>query len=419
MRIFPNLFRGNTQEQERIEPAVMAAQTSGTQSPSAWMQDIGWGAQGGNRALPQVNANTAERHGTVFSCCNVIAGDLSKIPMQVMQRGANGDVSKVESHAANYLLNVESSPGVPAITARFALIYSFTLRGMGYAFCPRDGAGELMMIETIRPDLMSVLRSGRARFYDFEDGAGVNRRVAGRAMTHMRYMAEDGWTGRSPIQVASETMGIALAGQNAAAKNATGAQFRAVAKMDGAYGDDETRLRNEKALSAALLNPDGGIPIIGSGDDIKSLDISAADKQLLESLKFDREQIAGMYRMPPSKIQLLEHGVKANGQQQAVDYRTDCLLHWGGFAASQMGLGILTEAERRKKLFLQFDYDALMAATMRELVDALTKAVGGPIMLVPEARKIAKLPALKDGEMPYPPSNMTRDIDEKDEKIDD
>lgn len=393
---------------------AMAADTSGVGASSInqpfW--EIGWGGQSRVRSLPRVTPIVAQRHATVFACGNVIAGDLAKCPVMVMQRGRNGRDTEVYDHAASYLLNVESSPGVPAMVARFALIYAYAIRGRAYAFAPRDGAGELTLLDVIRPDKCSELEvpGNRNRFYDFEDGAQVQRRVPVRSMVHLRYMAEDGWTGRSPLEVAAESMGLALAGQEAAARAASGTQMRAFMKMADVFEDDEAYRRNAKRVRAALTDPEAnGIPIIGGQDDIQSLDLSAADQQLLESRKFDREQIAAIYRVPPSKLQMLEFGVKANGQQQAIDYKTDCLLHWGGLTEAQLALGVLTEAERRAGLFLRHDYDALLMATTKERYESLARAVGGPWVTWQEARRMEGLDDLPAGELPYPPSNMTRD----------
>ncbi|WP_264298898.1 phage portal protein [Pseudooceanicola spongiae] len=175
-------------------------------------------------------------------------------------------------------MNVEAAPGVTAMLTRFNLAYAFALRGTGYAYAPRDGAGELTMIDGIHPDLCTVLRNGRARFYDFEDGDRIQRRVPGRAMVHMRYMAEDGWTGRSPISVAAESFGIALAGQEAAARAASGTFMIAVAKVSAFDADEETYQRSKVRLREALRNENslGGVTLIGPDDDIKNLDLSAA-----------------------------------------------------------------------------------------------------------------------------------------------
>lgn len=395
----------------RMEPPVVAAQSSGTSAPNPEIFNIGFGGTGSRvKSLPPVTPVIAQRHATVFACCNIIAGDMSKVPLKVMQRTKNGQEVQVREHPAGYLLNVEAAPMVPAKLARFALIYAYALRGRSYAYAPRDGAGELTLIDVLHPDLCTMLRDGRARFYEFEDGAGVRRRSPARAMLHLRYMAEDGWTGRSPIEVAAESMGLALAGQEAAARAASGSVLRAYAKLSDSYEDEEARMRSAQRLSRALREPEvSGIPFINPDEEIQRLDLSAADQQLLESRKFDREQIAGIYRMPPSKLQMLEHGVKANGQQQAIDYKTDCLLHWSVLAEDSLQLGILTEAERRQGLFLRHDFDALMQATTKERYDALSKAVGGPFMLWQEARRIEGLADLEEGQQPYPPSNMTRD----------
>ncbi|SOC21937.1 phage portal protein, partial [Rhodobacter maris] len=383
---------------------------SGISAPAGWLSEIGWGGQSRVKSLPRVSPGAAQKHATVFSCCNVIAGDLSKVPLKLYQRGANGQEQRVRDHPAAYLLNVESAPGIPAIVMRFALAYVFALRGNAYAYAPRDGGGDLVLVETLLPDAVSVLKAGRARFYDIEDGAGVLRRVPARAMVHLRYMALDGWTGRSPIEVAAESVGIALAGQEAAARNASGTFLKAYVRMEDVYDDDEAYYRNQRRLRATLDDPEGkGIPILGGSDEIKSLDVSAADQQLLETRRFDREQIASIYRVPPTKLQILEYGVKANSEQAATDYLTDCLLHWGGLLEQQYALSLLTDRERRAGFFFRHDFDTLLRPTTKERYDALKAAIGGPFMTPDEGRIKEGLAPIAGGDRLYPPSNMTRD----------
>lgn len=408
--IFSGLF-GRRAEAARVEPVLSAApggRALSTGSEAGW-REIGGGGASRVRSLPRVSPELAQKHATVVACCAVIAGDLAKLPLAIYQRDGRGREARVRAHAADYLLNTEASEGVPAHVMRFALGYAFTLRGTGFAHAPRDGAGELMLIEAIRPDRCEVLRAGRARFYDFEDGAQMRRRVAGRAMAHLRYMAEDGWTGRSPIEVSAETMGIALARQEASARLAGGKGFKAVAKVEAFDSDEETWQRARARLKTAMeIDADDSVVVVGQGDDIKTLGLSASDLELLASQKFDREQIAALYRVPPAKLQMLEYGVKANSEQQAIDYKAECLTHWGRFIESGLSQGLLSEAERRAGMFFRHEYDALLMATTKERYEALTKAVGGPIMTPNEGREIEGLEPVEGGDRLYPPANMTR-----------
>lgn len=414
-----------TQSPARREPVLSAASTFDVSSPPTSLTNVGWGASGMSRSrvksLPPVSALAAQRHATVFACCNNLAGDMSKVPLHLMQRDRQGKEVRVREHAAPYLLNVESAPGVAAKITRFALIYAFALRGNGFAFAPRDGAGNLQLVEAVRGQAPAVLKAGRDRFYDFEDGAGIQRRVSWRHMVHMRYLAEDGWTGRSPIEVAAESMGIALAGQEAAARTASGQVVRAVITLNAEnYRDDEAEKRNAEAIAERLRNPlVDGFPVMGAGEKIEKLDLSASDQQLLESRKFDLTQICAIYRMPPSKVQSLEHGVKANVEQQAIDYLTDCLMHWATQVEDQLAMALLTPAERTAGLFFRHDFDALMRPTTKDRYDALQRAVGGPIMTPNEGRMSEGLPSLgPSGDVLYPPSNMTRDANPEPKKED-
>ncbi len=401
---------GETTGSDRIEPPVVASSEASQPVGHNPFPNEGWGGTSRrSKGLPRVTPQRAEQHGTVFACANNIAGDLMKVPLKIYQRDQQGNEVRLRDHPLAYLLNVEAAPGVPGQIVRFAMVYAWALRGNGFAYAPRDGAGELTMIEPPRGGTASVLRSGRERFYEFTDGADTRRRVPQRSMAHLRYLALDGWTGRSPIQVASESMGLALAGQAAAARTAAGGTTKAVIKLAETYADDETRERNGRAVKEQISNPDAtGIPVLGPDEDIKSLDISAADQELLASRKYDREQIASIYRMPPSKLQMLEYGVKANGEQQAIDYLTDCLMHWSVMAEAQYALAMLTEDERKAGIYLRHDFGALLQPTIKDRNEALSKSIGGPFETPNEGRKRVGLPPVKGGDKLNPAPNMTR-----------
>ncbi|MCI5096649.1 MAG: phage portal protein [Rhodobacteraceae bacterium] len=417
MKLFGfELTRGDaTPAAARIEPQITASEEpSGTANPAPWFSEIGWGGGKPNRYLPRISPERSEKHATVFACCNNIAGDLAKVPLKLYQRDGQGQDVRVREHPANYLLNVEASPGVPAAVARFGLIYPWALRGNSFAYAPRDGGGELELVEIILEGKCTPLKAGRARFYDIEDGAGIQRRVPSRSMAHLRYLALDGWTGRSPLQVASESMGLAMKGQETAARSLSGAHAKAFVKMADHYESDVDRKRNERRIKTQLTSPDAdGLPIIGPEDDIKSLDLTAADQELLGNRKFDREMIAAIYRMPPSKLQMLEYGVKANGEQQAIDYLTDCLFHWSVLAEGQCAMAFLTRAEREAGLFLRHDFGALLQPTIKDQIEAVTKAVGGPIYTPDEGRQKMGLGKIDGGEKLNPAPNMTRNEPDK------
>jgi HK97 family phage portal protein len=189
----------------------------------------------------------------------------------------------------------------------------------------------------------------------------------------------------------------------------SGAHAKAFLKLGESYEDDEARTRNARRLKNHITNPNSdGIPVLGPDDDIKSLDLTAADQELLASRKFDREQLAAIYRMPPSKLQMLENGVKANGEQQAIDYLTDCLLHWSGLAEEALAMSVLTRGERERGLFLRHDFGALLQPTIKDQIEAVTKAVGGPIYTPNEGRQKVGLPPTADGNAMNPAPNMTR-----------
>ncbi len=143
MSLISRLFGSDQQQAARVEPPMVAAagETSGTSKPAGWLSDTGWGSQSRVKTLPRVSATIAQKHATVTACCSVLAGDTSKVPLLLKRRKDDGEEEVIQDHPLVYLVNVESSNGVPASVLRFTLAYAFTLRGNAFAYTPRDGAG--------------------------------------------------------------------------------------------------------------------------------------------------------------------------------------------------------------------------------------------------------------------------------------
>ncbi len=137
----------------------------------------------------------------------------------------------------------------------------------------------------------------------------------------------------------------------------------------------------------------------------KSVGMSPADAQLLEQRRFDREQIAGVYRVPPAKAGIFEHGLRANVEQQAIDYVTDCLLGWARLNEDHFNLYLLTE-EERADLHFEYLFDGLMRATTRDRTESLLRATGGPFLTRNEARALENRAPIPGADDLLPPSNM-------------
>ncbi|QDL91507.1 phage portal protein [Paroceanicella profunda] len=421
MSILSGLFgRGAGAAAPRLEPVLSAAgpvavsTAGGPAGRMGTVSDAGWIPLDGGRSrvknLPAASPASAERQATVFACCNIIAGDLSKVRVHVMRRDADGIERRAAGHPVETVLNVEASEGLAGPVVRYAQAYALALQGEAFAWARRSGRGEVEALELVQS--VTPLRNGRRRFYEFTDADDARRRVMHRDMVHLRFGSLDGWRGRSPIRVAADSVSLALGGHDMAARGVAGVALKAYVAMPDFFRDEETAERTSRAVRRALNDEDArGIPMLEGGAMIRSLDLSPADAQLLELMKFNREQVAAIYRMPPAKLQMLEHGVKANSEQQAIDYRVDCLQTWATLIEGQYALTLLTEAERRAGFFLRHNLDALLRATTKERYDALVKATGGPIMTPNEARRADGLPPVPEGDRLYPPANMTREED--------
>ncbi|NVK56666.1 MAG: phage portal protein [Alteromonadaceae bacterium] len=394
----------------RTEPPVMreAARASSSVSLDTGFEGRGFRVIGGRSA---VSAEEAERYAAVYSCCNIIAGDMAKVPLRVVEKLGDNNFVPVDFHAVNYLLNVEPFDGVHAAGLRYALNYDYLLRGVSYAHVVRDGGGEVVSIAALQGASLRMLADG-ARIYDATDYLGRSVRLAGRSVLHMRYGARDMWTHRSPLSVAAATVALAADGHDAAARSASGDTLKGVAKVGYMESDAEEFERLDKRFrqSAKAAREKGQILVIGPDDDFKPLNMSAADMELLSTRKWDAKEIASMFRVPLWKLQDTQGGLKGAGQQAAIDYSGDCLSHWASGVEGASTMSLLTREERERGLRIKHDWTALLEPTTKEAYEAVNIAVGGPFMTVNEGRAMVGLNQIAGADpRPYPPPNMTRE----------
>ncbi|MEM7505555.1 MAG: phage portal protein [Pseudomonadota bacterium] len=394
--------------------AATAVPTPGSGVPANEFFNGDWRIGSGSRIkdLPPATPNAALKHPTVFACVNNIAQDIAKAVFEVCELGANEEHIRVNDHPVNYVLQTQAAPNVAPATLRQTVQFAFGLHGNGYAHISRSGRGEVLYLDPIEGGA-SISRLGRERVYHFTDATETARNLLARDVLHLRFMPLDGWMGRSPISVAAEGVGIALAGQEFAGRALSGraATRGVIEQAEGRkYNDEDDRRAYAADLRKAFNDFDnGGLPVLRPGMQFKPHQISPVDAQLLEQRQLDRSVIAGIYRMPPSKVGIFEGTQKSTVEQAAIDYVTDCLSFWAGMWCQQMSLQLLTERERRQGLFIRCDLDALIRPSIADRFGAYQTAVGGPFMAPDEARRRVGLPPITGGEAMYPPPNMTRE----------
>lgn len=306
---------GRFGRQQSVQAAAVDA--SGlTIDQLAAMYDVGVTADG----MPAVNAGTAMRAVTVYGCVSLIAGAVTSLPLPVYRRSAD-DAPRSVDHPTWWLLNERPHPTLSAATFWDYIVTSKLLRGDAFAeiLRPSQYTSVVTGLYPIHPDRMRVELVGNELQYEWTDQDGRIRRAKAADMLHFTSLGFNGERSPSPISLAGQSaIGIALA-----AEEHSGSFFANRARPDVVLSTEKPLDQKQiELLRGSWIKAYGGakksgLPaVVGGGMKVDTLTVSGDDAQLLESRKFQVEEICRLFGVPPF---MLGHTEKTSSWGQGVD----------------------------------------------------------------------------------------------------
>lgn len=207
---------------------------------------------------------TALRVTAVLSCVKVLAESISTLPLMVFERGANGDKRPAPEHPVSPLLHVLANEESTAQSVRETLTAHVLLRGNAYARVARDGGGDVREIWPLPPGCVQPDRprpDGPLVFHVSQPGAKPETLRADQVW-RIPGLSWGGATGLSPIGIARESVGLALAlEKNTASALRHGACIAGVVTHPTIMEDPEfQRFKRSSSSEPRPVPPDGPNP---------------------------------------------------------------------------------------------------------------------------------------------------------------
>lgn len=322
---------------------------------------------------------------TVLACVNVIATDVGTVPLYLYRRLPNGDRERVEDHPLVELLE-EPNPWMTGNELRTTLLSHTLLRGNGPAALTTGSDGR-MELWPLSPETR-VERKGRELYYSgrlpFEDSQRV---LLADEVMMLRGLSLDGIRGVSVVEYACNAFGLTAAAEEFAARSFRNG-FGGTRTLTAPPGMKPEQVREErKKLREEYAGVDnaGKTMFLQNGMKLEVVGVSNEDAQLLEARRFQRSEIAGLFRVPPHKIGDLDKATFSNIEQQALEYVAN-LRPWGVRIEKAMMRALLTREERRT-LYLEHLWDVLVQTDIKTRYDAYASALNNGHASINEVRR--------------------------------
>lgn len=315
-----------------------------------------------------VNELTAMQTTAVYACVRILAESMAALPLH-LYRYTNEGKEKATDHPLYHLIHDEPNPEMTSFVWRETMMTHLLLWGNAYCQIIRDGYGKVLALYPLLPNRMSVKRdsvTGEIYYtytkYDDTNPNFPNRityRLSKDDVFHVLGLGFDGLIGYSPIAVARNAVGMTIASDRYGAsffKN--GAQPSGVLEHPGILKDPQ-KVRDAWNAAYGGASNSHKTAVLEEGMTYRQISINPKDAQFLEIRKFQLNEIARLYRVPPHMVGDLEKSSFSNIEQQSLEFVTYTLNPWCVRIEQAIAKDLLLPSEK-SRYFSKFNVDGLL-----------------------------------------------------------
>jgi HK97 family phage portal protein len=314
-----------------------------------------------------VNEFTAMQTTAVYSCVRILAEAVASLPLHVYRYKENGK-ERVYNHHLYHILHNEPNTEMSSFVFRETLMSHLLIWGNAYAQIIRDGAGRVVALYPLLPNKMTVSRDKNGEIYyiytttsdenpNFKDYGSVVLRK--QDVLHIPGLGFDGLVGYSPIAMAKNAVGMTIATEEYGASFfANGANPGGVLEHPGVLKDPKKVRDSWNEVYRGTTNAHK-IAVLEEGMKYQQIGIPPEEAQFLETRKFQINEIARLYRIPPHMVGDLEKSSFSNIEQQSLEFVKYTLDPWVIRWEQAMQRSLLLPKEKQE-FFIRLNVDGLL-----------------------------------------------------------
>ena len=323
---------------------------------------------GGTTSGKRVTELSAMQMTAVYGCVRILAEAVAGLPLHVYRHRDSGGTEKALEHPLYRLLHDEPNPEMTSFVFRETLMTHLLLWGNAYAQVIRNGKGEVVGLYPLMPSKMTVDRDRAGRIiylYNRSEGdphtLGSENQVllSSADVLHIPGLGFDGLVGYSPIAMSKNAIGLAMATEEYGAKFfANGATPGGVLEHPGTV-KDVSKLReswNSFYQGSGNAHKTG---ILEEGMKYHPIGIAPEQAQFLETRKFQINEIARIFRVPPHMVGDLEKSSFSNIEQQSLEFAKYTIGPWVARWEQSIRRALFSQDEKQR-FFARFNLDGLL-----------------------------------------------------------
>lgn len=337
--------------------------------------------------VASVNEMNALSIGAYFACLKVLGETLAQMDLEVVEK--IGKATRANTSHKNYwLLHAEPSTLYNAFEWKQAMVIQAAAWGNGYSKVVRDRFANAVELKLLNSwDVTPKITERGKLFYEWNNERKIEI-IMSEDMVHLKNLGTNGIVGLSTAQIQREALANSMAKQTQeGAFYTNGAKGSGVLMLPGTLGPTE-----QKNVKESFAKNNEGprnrfkTIVLEEGVKYQQLTIPQNDAQFIESLKYDRVNICGWFRMPPHKIGVLDDANYSNIDSQERSFAKDVAVPWAIRFQQELDRKLFFQGERGK-FMTQFNLDDLIKGDIKTRFEVYNSAVNSGILRPAEPRE--------------------------------
>ncbi|WRO20995.1 phage portal protein [Metallumcola ferriviriculae] len=353
-----------------------------------------------------VNERTAMQTTAVYACVRILAETIASLPLHIYKHTDSGK-EKAVGHNLYYKLHDEPNPEMTSFVFRETLMSHLLLWGNAYAQIIRDGRGNILSLFPLLPDKMTVNRTSKGELYyqyQTETGTAILR---SEEVLHIPGLGFDGLVGYSPIAMAKNAIGMAIATEEYGAKFfANGASPGGVLEHPGVVKDPAKIRESWNTVYQGSANAHR-IAVLEEGMKFQSIGIPPEQAQFLETRKFQTEEICRIFRVPPHLVASLDKATFSNIEHQSISFVVHTIRPWLVRIEQSINKALFSKAEKGK-YFAAFLVEGLLRGDYTSRMQGYAVGIQNGFLSPNDVRALENMNAIEHGDVYAMNGNMLK-----------
>ena len=248
----------------------------------------------------------------------------------------------------------------------------------------------------LMPDKMTVDRTEKGELFYLYNKDGISYPLRCDEVFHIPGLGFDGLVGYSPIAMAKNAIGMALATEEYGAKFfANGANPGGVLEHPGIVKDPSKIRESWNALYQGSNNAQR-IAVLEEGMKFQSIGIPPEQAQFLETRKFQLNEIARIFRVPPHMVGDLDRSSFSNIEQQSLEFVMYTLDPWV-IRWEQAIQRALFSPDEKQEHFVKFNVNGLLRGDYQSRMQGYAVGRQNGWLSADDIRELEDMNKLPDG----------------------